>query len=256
MSEYFKQIGANIATNEKRSNIKITSGWNTGYGATIIDPSETKKNIFIWKFKIIQGITGIYIGIECGSEPGMWINDNFAGQRKTKNYAYSSQNGRKYAHNTPTGGIFSSAGLKYDQKYGTNDIISMKLDLCDSFGVLSFKNGENFDWKVAFDKIIITKKEKILMAVSLWGDQFGGGYGGNVELLDFVEIAPESKMDEKIQEEEKNNDNINMDIKYELKHLQTHFDKFIDNINKQTLNEIYEKSPNSLLIHKQMNEFD
>eukprot|EP01084_Bolivina_argentea_P230135 388229_1 len=193
ISEYFDKIGKHMSINKTKRLIEIKTGWNTAYGSTIIDPQD--KGAYIWDFKVIQSIGEVYIGIEYGDKC-LWINENFAGKKKrSDNYSYCS-NGRIYSHNTSTPGLFSSGGIKFGETFHGDAIISMKVDFSsDICGKIYFKKQNETKWKMAFNDINTNKTIK--MAVSLWGDKLGGGYGSTIELLDYHQVVNESNINQK-----------------------------------------------------------
>ena len=138
IESFLFSAGDCLEINEEKDIVTHKGGqYNSCYGS-IIMPSTSPINIkYEYELKILDDEHEISIGID--ESKCEHINEDFSGQRSTKNYSYYSPNGTQYNWTT---GEYAGHGLNYGESYSKDDVIKMCYNPYNS--TLQFwKNGIN-----------------------------------------------------------------------------------------------------------------
>ena len=131
--EYFRYFNKKFyqTSNNKKIITKLSGKAGTCYGA--INILYENDGIHTYRLKIIHLNSGCCIGIDEHTN-GKFINSYFY-KSKTKFYAYSGFNGKKYS--------FHEMGLEFGSKFGAGDIVEMIIDLNDKSLLFSVNDNES-----------------------------------------------------------------------------------------------------------------
>ena len=158
-------LSVNSKSITKIGNANTNIGWNNNtYG--IIEIPSMNNMTYQWDIKIVKVLSRISIIIGIASNN---IPDEFIGQSCKSGIYYAFwSHGNKGAHNIPI--------TIYGDAFGTNDIISICLDLQKA--QIRFSINQNMQ-KIAFRNIVKSEKVKYRLFVSMWY------VGESVEITNF-----------------------------------------------------------------------